>query len=138
MSREIEVLIINIGGRLVGCIRDEIKEIIPNVSRLKEHMNINKYGNVHIIELAEFLKLKGDHKYRSLLVVTNEDGKKFFFAVPEVKDTITLNIFRISVVPDYIRRKQQPLVVWGLYTDSEKNIILVTFAHISETQIKDK
>jgi hypothetical protein len=137
MSSKIEVLTVDIGGRLIGCMRDEITKVIPRVSGLKNKIRLKGYGEVSVIKLGELLKLKADPPYKSLLIMINDEGEKFFVAVPEVKDTVKLSTTWIDVVPDYIRRKQQPLVVWGFYNHDEQSIMLITFSYFTAQAIKE-
>jgi hypothetical protein len=137
MVDSIEILRLKIGDRHVGCLIDEINKVITDVSGISEHMDISSGKNTKLYTLGELLHIPGQVDYNSLLVIGNDPHKHIFIAIPAVKDVVKLTISQVMVVPEYIRRKQNPFIVWGFVVEKGTMIMLVTFAYFNDSMIKD-
>ncbi len=66
----------------------------------------------------------------SALVLKSEDGRNGLVTFDGVMDVMSIPIPRIMPVPDFVRRAQKPLFVWGFYAAAGGLIALVTFHYL--------
>lgn len=137
MIEEIEVLLINMNNRYVGCKLDEVDRVITDISGKPGDVDALLPEDRDIFRLGDLLKIPGTIEYSSLLLLERELKKPIMIAIPAITDILKLKTSRIMVVPEYIRRKQDPLFVWGFFTDKKKWIMLITFTYFNVTKIKD-
>jgi chemotaxis signal transduction protein len=132
MVETIDILKLKLGDRYIGCPIDEIKKVITDVSGISEDTDISAGRETHVYKLGELLHIPGKVDYNSLLVISNNPHKDLIIAIPAVTDVVKLTLSQILVVPEYIRRKQNPFFVWGFVNEKGNMIMLITFTHFND------
>ncbi|MBN1696164.1 MAG: hypothetical protein JW881_01510 [Spirochaetales bacterium] len=138
MAESIEILRLKIADRYIGCSLDEVEKVITDVTGLSSDKKGPRKKQRNIYRLGDILRIPGEVEYSSLIVLGSDPPvDHMFIAIPPVTDVVEVPVSHISVVPDYIRRKQKPFVVWGFVVVQKTTVMLVTFSHFTHAMIKD-
>jgi hypothetical protein len=78
-------------------------------------------------ELEEMLGGHPETDFRSILLLDSGIGKEAGVAVAGTIDIIKVNVKDILPLPEYLRKRQDPLFVWGFLQRSRRLVMLVTF-----------
>ncbi len=147
MIKKIEILVINILDRFIGIDVTEIKRIIPDISSEKEKKLIKKYKEQKkYYQLGDFFNINKDINYNTIIVIEDEDENKnenkneneneILIATPTLSNVITVELSNISIVPDYIKKKQNPFFLWGFTKDEDRIISLITLSFFSKQGVQ--
>lgn len=128
MNKKLEILIIDIMDRFIGIDCKEIKKVILDVSKEKDLKLINNYKKENrFFKLNEILNITENIDYNSLIIIDMENLKDLIIAVPFITNIITPGLADILIVPELIKKKQNPFFVWGFVKNEGKMVTLVTF-----------
>lgn len=131
MRNKIEVLIIELSNQLIGIDCSEIKKVISNISMKKDIEVVEEYKKEkNYFNINDIFKLKHEVEYNSFIIIDN-DNTELMIAVPLVSSIISIDIYNLMIVPEYIKRKQDPFFVWGFIKDENRMITLITFTYFS-------
>jgi hypothetical protein len=138
MIKEIEILLINMNNRFIACKLDEIERVITDISGITGgDLGSMMSDDRKVYKLGDLLRIPGVITYNSLLVLDHGKERKTIIAIPAVMDIMKIKTSRILVVPEYLRRKQNPFVVWGFFIEKNKMIMLITFSYFMEIKGED-
>jgi len=137
MIKEIEILLVNLNNRYFGCNLDEIKKVITNVSNITDTSHIRGTERKNFYKLGDLFDIRENIDYSSLLVIDDDSHLHVLVAIPAIADIIKLITTKILIVPEYIRRKQDPFVVWGFIDNQGELTTLITFTHFKSIKMKD-
>lgn len=136
MIQELEILTVLIHNRYIGCALDEIEKVIKDTSVISGYKDTLINAETAIYKLGELLGIPEKVDYNSLLLIQNNAAAQMYIEIPNITDIKKINTSQILVVPDYIRRKQNPFLVWGYAMEKERMLMLITFSHFGG--IKDE
>ena len=133
MIKKIEILVIEIFNRFIGIDCSEIKKIVSNLS-LNEKMDfINNYkGKNRYYKLGEIYKINKGIDYDSIIVIDKENKNDLIISVPVILNIISTDTASILLIPEYIKKRQDPLFVWGFVEHEKKMISLITFIYLND------
>jgi ABC-type tungstate transport system permease subunit len=129
MNNKIEVLIIELFNQIIGIDCSEIKKVISNVSNQKDVEIIENYKkNNKYFKIGDIFKLKNEVEYNSFIIIDN-DYDELMIAAPLVSSIISIDIYDLMLIPEYIKKNQEPFFVWGFIKNENRMITLVTFTY---------
>ena len=128
--RNLDILVIYNGIRQFGIDCTEITRVISNINEDKDTKFIKQFGKENsFFDIKYMSRQKPGNDINSFIIVKNEKGKEILVSVPEISNIINTGVKNILVIPEYLRKKQDPFFVWG-FIDSDKTLIsLITFMY---------
>jgi len=132
MTDSIQLLTISTPDRIIGIDSVEIGRAITKVEEFDQARSTIEELKAKgcFFKLEDILKLREDTDYKSALVLAPIDGKECIVAASGMIDIVKINLADIIPIPDYIKKKQDTVFVWGFSENRENLIMLVTFHFI--------
>ncbi|MBN2535450.1 MAG: hypothetical protein JXB88_21405 [Spirochaetales bacterium] len=137
MIKEIDVLLLDINNKHIGCKLDEVEKVISDISGISGNTDVILPRNKGVYRLGDLLKIQGMVTYSSVLLLENELKKPVIIAIPAITDIVKLKTSKILAVPEYLRKKQDPFFVWGFFMNKNDITMLITFAYLTNAKVKD-
>lgn len=130
MGKKLEILIIDVMDRFIGIDCREVKKVVSDVSKGKELSLIDNYKKENrFFKLSKILNISDNTDYKSLIIIDMENLKDIMIEVPFITNIMTPDLHEILAVPELIKKRQNPLFIWGFIKSEEKIISLITFAY---------
>jgi|GEM_PF-4385367 len=128
MIKKIEILVINIFNKFIGIDCSEIKRVISDISLNNESALIKEYEiKKRFFRIGKLLNIEQMPEYNSLVIVDSNDGKDIIISTPSISEIISIDLLDILIIPEFIRKKQDPVFIWGFYKNYKELISLITF-----------
>jgi len=129
MIKNLEILIIDFSGRLVGIDCSEIKKVVHDIKSKKNKEMIDYYKQKErLLNLTEIFKI--DKKIdNNLLVVEMDNDEEYLIIAPEVSSIIAIDASNILILPEFMKKRQNPFFVWGFVKNNNILVSLITFTY---------
>ncbi len=129
MIKNLEILIIDFSGRLVGIDCSEIKKVVHDIKSKKNKEMIDNYKQKErLLNLTEIFKI--DKKIdNNLLVVEMDNYEEYLIIAPEVSSIIAIDASNILILPEFMKKRQNPFFVWGFVKNNNILVSLITFTY---------
>jgi hypothetical protein len=116
----------------IGIDSTEISRALTDIVELDEATSAieDLKSKGRFLKLEEILKSNEDVDYKSMLVLAPVEGKEFVVAISGTIDIVKVKLEDIIPIPDYLKKKQDPIFVWGFTEQNDSSIMLVTFHYI--------
>ena len=135
--KQIELVTIHLQNRQIGIDSREVKRIYYDLNPQKIILNNGSKSYIPIIPLETLIGSQTSLNYHSCIVIEREDGKAAQILTPHISTLLKIDLSRILLMPDYMRKKQNPFFVWGFIEESGVLITLVSFKELLKSKFKD-
>jgi hypothetical protein len=133
-SATLNILTIAAGGRRFGVDGAEVERVVTGseaLAREKELLgDLRERGLFYRLEEL----LPGGRPGggpAAAFVLKSEEGRSGLVAFDGEPDVIKIEVASVMPVPDFVRRVQKPLFVWGFVASRDGLITLVTFQYLA-------
>jgi hypothetical protein len=127
MMEMMQLLTITTDAMKIGVDSTEVERALLDSARTDTGMVETAKNEKRLVRLESLLNLGTPGKEESFLIVAAGEGKKLLVAFTGTVDFTKVRLSSILAVPAYIRKKQNPLFVWGFVPEKDRFITLVTF-----------
>jgi hypothetical protein len=127
--KTIEILLIKLGERMVGIDSSDIIKVIPHLNNDKDREIVNLYREKgKLFSISDIMNYKNNINNPTYISLEAENGIDLLIEVPEISHIIKIEISKILVVPEFIRKWQKPFFLWGFINNEKKLVSLITFS----------
>jgi chemotaxis signal transduction protein len=128
MSDDINLLIFRVAERHFGIENREVEKVINyNDTVPVEYDDIKKH-----LYVDKFLNLKNNPVYSATLIIVNKYNTQLLLSIPVLEDMITVSYAKLFTVPELIKEKQDPFIIWGFAEYEGMFVTLITFDYYNE------
>jgi chemotaxis signal transduction protein len=125
MSEPVGLVLFKSNGRFVGIDSSEIIKVVDSGKDIGTKQE--QAGAANLIYSDKLLEEKTANNYTSALIIKNNNNKQFILKIPVLVDMISVPDTDIIPVPEFIKNRQNPFLVWGFIEKGRDLIMLITF-----------
>src|SRR3972149_2841943 len=117
MDRKLELLTIGVRNRYIGIDGAEIEKVVTGIDKAKRESGmIREFQQQGMFyRLSDFLRIEADNDYTSIIILKSGAGRNRLIAATGEMDMVRIDVKNILPVPDYIRKKKNPFLIWGFF-----------------------
>ncbi len=130
MTETMQLLTITTDAMKIGVDSTEVERALLDSARTDTGIVETARSEKRLVRLESLLDLDAPDSEESFLVVASGEGKKLLVAFRGAVDFTKIRVSSVLAVPPYIRKKQNPLFVWGFVREKDRFITLVTFGFL--------
>ncbi|MBN2353277.1 MAG: hypothetical protein JXD23_11950 [Spirochaetales bacterium] len=131
----LSIFTITAGCHTVGVDSEEIERVASDAGALSAGRTPGRSYRLEELLSGRSPKRAGgtpENAHLSALVLKSDGGRGGLVTFDGVMDVMKIPMSFIMPVPDFVRRVQKPLFVWGFHASAEGLITLVTFHYLAQ------